>query len=252
MSEGYYLYCIIDSADNTSMGPIGIEEASVITISNKDISAVVHRVETEVKIEDAQRSLEWVSRHQSVVEKAWKKYKTALPFAFGTIIRGDENELKKWMEKEHDRLVRNMAKVRDKAEYGVQIFWYPSKFVDVIVNSKEELKELKEKSEGESSGTAYMYKKRFEVALRDEMEHRATELFRGFFKRIKECVSDVTIEKIKSMEGDKQMLLNVSCLSDDGEVKKLGNVLEDIGQGEDHLVRFTGPWPPYSFVSRLS
>lgn len=252
MNEGYYLYCIIAGADNASLGPVGVEEAVVITIPNKDISAVVHRVEAEVKIEDAQKSLEWVSRHQSVVEEAWKKYKTVLPFAFGTIIRGDENELKKWMEKEHDRLVKNIVKVRDKAEYGVQIFWYPSKYVDIVVDSKGELKELKQKSDGESSGTAYMYKKRFEAALKDEMEHRATELFRSFFERIKECVSDITIEKIKSLEGDKQMLLNVSCLSNDLQVKKLGEVLEDIGRGEDHPVRFTGPWPPYSFVSRVS
>ena len=81
-----------------------------------------------------------------------------------------------------------------------------------------------------------------------ETQSRRGRLFRGFFERIKECVSDITIEKIKSLEGAKQMLLNVSCLSDEEQVKKLGDVLEDIGQGEDHLVRFTGPWPPYSFV----
>lgn len=249
MSEGYYLYCIIDGADNASLGPIGIDDALVTTISNKDISAVVHRVEGEVKIIDAEKSLHWVETHQSVVEEAWKRYKNVLPFAFGTIIRGDESELKKWMEKEHNRLTKSMTKVRGKAEYGVQIFWYPSKCLDQIVNSNAELKELKKKAEGESSGTAYMYKRRYEKSLKDEIERTAAELFRNFFERVKECVSEITVEKIKSLEEERQMLLNVSCLADKDQVEKLGDVLEGIGQGEDHPVRFTGPWPPYSFIS---
>ncbi|MFH1652620.1 MAG: GvpL/GvpF family gas vesicle protein [Pseudomonadota bacterium] len=248
MSKGYYLYCIIDSVDDASLGPIGIEESSVITISNNNISAVVHPVESGVKIENSQESLKWVAAHQSVVEEAWKRYKTILPFAFGTIIRGDENKLRIWMERENDRLVKKMFNVRDKAEYGVQIFWCPSRCIEKVVNSKNDLMELKKKSEGESTGTAYMYKKRYEKALKDEMEHKATELFRVFFKQIKQCVSNITVEKIKRLEGDKQMLLNVSCLSDAEQVKKLGDLLEDIGQCEDHTVRFTGPWPPYSFV----
>lgn len=248
MSEGYYLYCIVDSSDNASLGPIGVDDSFVITISNKDISAVVHHTTCDVKIEDTEKSLQWVGKHQGVVEEAWKKYKTVLPFAFGTIIRGDEGELKKWMEKEHDRLVKSMTKVKGKAEYGVQIFWFPSRCLDQLVNSSVELKDLKKKSEGDNSGTAYMYKKRYEKALKDEIEHKATELFRNFFERIKGCVTGITVEKIKTLEEDKQMLLNVSCLADEGQVETLGNVLEDIGTGEDHPVRFTGPWPPYSFV----
>lgn len=249
MSKGYYLYCIIDGIDNTPLGPIGIDDSLVITIANEGISAVVHRVEGEIKIEDAEKSLHWVEKHQSVVEEAWKRYKTVLPFAFGTVIRGDEGELKKWMEKEHSRLVKNMARVRNKAEYGVQIFWYPSRCLAQLVNASVELKELKKKSEGGNSGTAYMYKKRYEKSLKEEIEHKASELFRNFFERIRVCVSDITVEKIKTLEEDKQMLLNVSCLANETQVEALGNVLEVIGKGEDHPVRFTGPWPPYSFVS---
>ena len=44
------------------------------------------------------------------------------------------------------------------------------------------------------------------------------------------------------------MLLNLSCLMGKGN-PTLGNVLEEIQETEGISVRFTGPWPPYSFVN---
>lgn len=250
MIEGYYLYCIADAKEQASFGSIGLDNREVLTIPFQSIVAVVHRVATldSFELKEKEKAMDWVQTHQTVVEKALEKYKTILPFAFGTIIKGDNNELRKWMEKEYGRLTKGITKVRGKAEYGVQIFWYPQQVMEKLLDSNKELKELKEKSEGEKAGTAYMYKKRLEKAVKEELEREATGLFRGFYEQIKGCVSDVAIEKIKNLEGEKQMLVNVSCLADEDQAGKLGDVLEEIGRGEKHPVRFTGPWPPYSFV----
>ena len=43
------------------------------------------------------------------------------------------------------------------------------------------------------------------------------------------------------------MLLNLSCLMQEGS-GDLGRVLDEIQQTKGISVRFTGPWPPYSFV----
>jgi len=45
-----------------------------------------------------------------------------------------------------------------------------------------------------------------------------------------------------------QMLLNLSCLMDRGGAA-LGRVLDEIQRTEGVWARFTGPWPPYNFVS---
>jgi hypothetical protein len=50
------------------------------------------------------------------------------------------------------------------------------------------------------------------------------------------------------MEEDKQMLLNLSCLLFKEKSKILGEELEKINHLKGFFVRFTGPWPPYSFV----
>jgi hypothetical protein len=43
--------------------------------------------------------------------------------------------------------------------------------------------------------------------------------------------------------------MNLSCLVDGDKSKDLGEELEAIDKMEGFSVRFTGPWPPYSFVS---
>jgi len=44
------------------------------------------------------------------------------------------------------------------------------------------------------------------------------------------------------------LLLNLSCLLPRDQNEKLGEALEKIDGREGISVRYTGPWPPYSFV----
>jgi len=56
----------------------------------------------------------------------------------------------------------------------------------------------------------------------------------------------------KGLEKGKVILLNLSCLVAKGKVDSLGEELEKIDNMEGFSVRFTGPWPPYSFVAKPS
>lgn len=257
MTAGYYLYCIAEATpppvsgganEPTSMGVIGLDSSPVMTVPFEDLAAVVHQVAIVPSFETESKSLAWLQSHQRVVEAAWEQFHTVLPFAFGTIIRGDQNHLLEWMKKERERLSRGLSKVRGKAEFGVQIFWHPQQCMERLLISNQELKDLKQKSEGGKPGAAYLYQSRFEKTLKEELEYQATRLFRTFFGQLKEVVAEIVVGKIKNGEGEKQILLNVSCLADKNQEKKLGNLLEEINQKEGHSVRFTGPWPPYSFV----
>jgi len=64
--------------------------------------------------------------HQSVVEAAWEKFGTVLPSGFDTIIRGSEavsaeENLKKWLEENYEKLKENLERIKGKVEVGVQI-----------------------------------------------------------------------------------------------------------------------------------
>ncbi len=72
--------------------------------------------------------------------------------------------------------------------------------------------------------------------------------FKDYYHRIKKNVSELKIEGIKK-NGDKQMLMNLSCLVAAGETQSLAAELQNIDSVDGFSIRFTGPWPPYSFVT---
>ena len=57
-----------------------------------------------------------------------------------------------------------------------------------------------------------------------------------------------TLEKIKEM-ADEQMLMNLSCLTPKNRVPELAGELDRINGLQNFSVKFTGPWPAYSFMA---
>lgn len=254
MNEARYLYCIADSGEKTSLGKVGINGNEVYTISYKDVCAVVHNCLTEpYKSEDDEVVRDWIMTHQNVVDAAWKKFGAILPSGFDTIIKGEENSDSKenmmnWLKEDYESLKRKLERVKGKAEYGVQVFWDLTLIAEKIVETNPEIKDLDNQIKSKSKGTAYMYKQKLESILKKEIEKRADEYFKDFYNRIKKHVDDIQVEKTKKTEKDKKMLMNLSCLVDKDKCEELGEELEKVNGIEGLSVRFTGPWPPYSFT----
>lgn len=254
MSEALYLYCVANGREKTIIGKIGIDENEVYTIPYKDLCAIVHNCTPEpYKSEDDEKVKVWILAHEKVVETSWERCGTVLPLGFDTIIKGDqegnaEKNLKKWLEEDYKYLKQKIGKLKNKAEYGIQIFWDPWLIGKNISERNPEIRKLKEDVESKSKGTAYMYRQRLENILKKEIEKEADKYFKLFYRRIKECVDNIKIDKVKKCEEGRQMLINLSCLLPKKRSKVLGEELEKISNREGFFVHFTGPWPPYSFV----
>jgi hypothetical protein len=127
--EGRYLYCVADSGEKVSLGPIGMNGEEVYTVPYKDICAVVHDCPAEpYQSADAEVVKAWVIAHQRLVDKAWEKWGTVLPLGFDTIIRDQAGSdppesVENWLAADYESLKRKMEAVRGKAEYGVQVSW---------------------------------------------------------------------------------------------------------------------------------
>jgi len=253
-AQGIYLYCIADGSKNTSLGNIGIEDSEVCALAYRDISAIVHNCQAHpYESEDADEVKNWVITHQDVVDRAWHMFGTVLPLVFDTIIIGDEGadpkeNMIKWLQKDYEKLREKLNKVKGKAEYGVQVLWDPEVIVELIARDTPEIADLREQLKSKPPGTAYMYEQKMKNLLRGEMEKKADEYFNEFYARIKKEVLDVSIGKVRKGEDNLQMLMNLSCMVVTGGVKKLGLILEEIENEKGFVVRFTGPWPLYSFV----
>ncbi len=252
--KGRYLYCVADSRELASLGAIGIDGSKVYTILFRDICAVVHECPAEPYQSTAREMVNaWVLTHQKVVDEAWERWGTVLPLGFDTIvmdkdgIRAEEN-VKNWLQNDYDKLKSKMEKVRGKAEYGVQIFWEPQVIAHSLTKTSPEISQLEEEMKSQSRGVAYLYKQKLDNALKRELESKADRCFRDFYERIRRHVDDIVVEKTKPGDQNTQMIINLSCLLARDKTAGLGEELESINSMEGFSVRFTGPWPPYSFV----
>ena len=254
-TRGRYVYCVGESNERINLGKIGIDNSQVYTIPYKDVCAVVHDCPTQpYESKDTKVVEGWVITHEETIETAWKKLGAVLPFGFDTIIKGDEEEeedaeevVKAWLKEDYEGLKEKLNKVRGKVEYGVQISWDTKIITSELIKKDPELKKLNEEIKSKPKGVAYMYKQKLEKLIRGKLEKEGEKRFKEFYEMIKGCTDEVKVEKLKKEDEPRQMLMNLSCLADKDH-KTLGDELEKIKNKEGFFVRFTGPWPPYSFV----
>ena len=255
--KGRYVYGIAASRETVRLGEIGIEGNEVYTIPYQDLCAIVHNCPTqpyESKDEEIVKS--WARVHQSVLDEAKERFSTTIPLGFDTILQSKDDAtppdqvVRDWLKEDYDRLRTLMEKIEGKDEYGVQVSYEPGVMGKQISEQSEEVKKIKEEMATKSPGMAYMYRQKLEKAAKAEMEKLADEWFKDFYSNIKKHTEDIVVEKTKKLEKDKVMLLNLSCLVSKEKVESLGEELEKIDNTEGFSVRFTGPWPPYSFVAK--
>jgi len=254
VAQARYLYCVADSGEQVSLGAIGIDGSKVYTIPYRDICAVVHECPAEpYNSTDPEVVNSWVLTHQKVVDEAWERWSTVLPLGFDTIVMdkdgvGAEENVRNWLQNDYDNLKSKMERVRGKAEYGVQIFWELQVIAQSLIKASPEISQLEEQIKSQSKGVAYLYKQKLENALKRELESKADQCFRDFYQRIRRHVDSIVVEKTKQGDQNTQMIMNLSCLLPRNKSNELGEELENINSIDGFSVRFTGPWPPYSFV----
>lgn len=252
MAEGRYVYCVAESNDRLDLGRVGIEDSQVYTIPYKDLCAVVHNCPAQPYESKNKKVVEsWVVAHEESIEVARKRLGTVLPLGFDTIIKADEEDpeeaVKAWLKEDYQSLKEKLNKVKGKVEYCVQISWDPQIIARELIEKDLELKRLDQEIKSKPKGVAYMYKQKLEKLIREKLEKEAERYFKEFYEKIKHCTNEVKVEKLKKEDESRQMLMNLSCLADKDN-KTLGDELEKINNREGFFVRFTGPWPPYSFV----
>ncbi len=251
--EGRYLYSVINSSAQLCFGDIGVNDNKVFTIPHKDIAAVVHSCQTEAhRTQDDGNAKEWILAHNYVIDYASKQFGTVLPFAFGTVVKGSDETVRNWLDENYEDLKNGLEKVKNKAEYSVQIFCDQDRLAKKLASSDQELKELKEKMEKMSKGAAYLIQRQFELKMKDAIAVEISMLATHCGSKIREHVEESKVEKKKSQVPEKyqgmKQIVALSCLVNEDKVEKLGEVLDEINNRDGFAVRFTGPWAPFSFV----
>lgn len=250
-----YVYAIADKGVSEKLGTIGIDGAEVYTIPCKDMCIVVHDCSPEpYESEDEEVVKTWLFTQQEVLDVVADKFGVALPMSFDMIIEGKngsdpEQEVKAWLTESYDDFYEKIIRLRNKQEYGVQIMLDTDELSKNLMDTDEKLRAKKKDIETKPQGLAYMEREILKDMIKEKLEQAADQYFREFYARIKKCTDDVVIGKTKKVGGNKQMIMNLSCLVHKDMVGELGKELEDIEKKAGVSVRFSGPWAPFSFVT---
>ncbi len=252
--DGLYVYCVARGPGDYPLGPIGLDGGEVYTLASGDLCAVVQNRRAETCGPQEPQTIEgWVLAHQQVVTVATSAFGTVLPMSFNMIVAASENgdaaeNLGVWLDEKRHKSTCLLDKLAGKAEYGVQVLWDPEVITAALVESDPELRRTRDEARTKPKGLGYMLQQKLAKAARAALETEANRRVENFYTQIRECVEDIRVDRLKKTDSGRQMLLNLSCLMGRGS-DALGRVLDEIQRTEGVSVRFTGPWPPYNFVS---
>ena len=251
--EARYIYSIARMGERVNLGEIGIEKTEVFTIPYKDIAAVVHSCQPlAYDTKDKAQAEEWVLAHSYVIDHAMKKFGAVLPFSFDVILKGDDSAILEWLGKNYSLLTQDLEKVGGKAEYTIQIYYDYDDLAARILASDAKLMDLKEQIDRESRGRAYLLQKKLDQLLKTLVSTEAARLADKSLTEIKSQVDELKTDGKRwtpdSYRGLK-LLASYSCLVRDDAAARLGETLDEINCMKGFRVRFTGPWPAFSFVN---
>lgn len=251
--EGKYIYCIIASNEAQSFGPLGIggRGDELRTILYDDISAVV----SDSPVISYSVSRENVLAYERAMEEVMKKY-TVLPVRFNTIAE-DEAQVKKILEREHDRFVDLLKSMEGKKELGLKAIFSAKSAVggsggkeniyNYILEKYEDIGRLKEALSSEPQAKTYYLRmevgRKVEAALQKEKA-----LYREEILNTLSPLAQNT--KVNTPYGE-LMIISAAFLVEkcrEAEFDQSVQALAD-KSGDKIKFKYVGTLPPFNFVN---
>jgi hypothetical protein len=241
-AEGKYVYCIIETSEPRSFGPMGIggRGDEVYTVQHKGLAAVVSN--TPIVVYDPTR--ENVFAHEQVNETVMREF-TVLPMAFGALFR-TEDDIIELMRGTYDALRDVLAKMEGKVEFGLKVNWDRDRVIAELEEENEEIRHLKEQITTRTTGSTYFARMQLgrlvETALTDQAD--------AYIREVYSILRDTAVaSRANKPIGDK-MIMNAAFLIERDREAEFDQKVKEIAAKYDNKLtfRYTGPWPPYNFV----
>lgn len=242
MTNGVYLYCIIDADNAPGLGSIGLYGGEVHTLAFKDLSAVI----SEMPFKEIHPGVDEINTHQKVVDQSRERWVT-LPVRFGTLFKNSEG-LRQYMIKSYKELRPKITKFKNKDEYGVKVIFDSNDLSKLKMNTdrNSEIRKIKKEITSAGEGTSYFLKLRMDEAMRMEALRKIDEIRGDIHRRLSEVADSSSVLRSDLA----QIIMNSSYLIDrrkkdafDLQVNRMREKYEAYGI----MVHSSGPWAPYSF-----
>ncbi|SDY65604.1 gas vesicle protein GvpL [Halopenitus persicus] len=256
ISDGRYLYCVVDttSAEPATLSTTGVDDNSVYVVEVNGVGAVVHDCETVYETEDLEQVKRWLLTHQQVVDAAGDAFGTPLPMRFDTVLEGGDASLERWLEGHYEGIRDELASFTGVWEYRTNLLWDSAPFEETIADQDDQLRELRQRKQQSGAGKRFLLEKQYDQRLQELKRERQTELAEQLEEAITPVVNNLTEQDTNTPLHDehssveKEQIVRFAVLADEDDETALGDRLDTIVEHEGVEIRFTGPWPPYTFA----
>lgn len=225
-----YVYGILRATEALDLGLIGLGSppAEVRTVHEGGLAALVS--EAPGPRVDPTRAHLLV--HQRVTEAVLREH-TLLPVAFGTVLPSEER-VRELLRVAHGPLSSALEALEGRVELGLKVLYHREHLARRLEAEDPTLARGEQESEAD-------HERRLEVALQARTTRDMAALREGLG-----ALASATREDPPLGE---RMLLNASFLVGRDTVAAFEARMKSLAARTDtYAFRFTGPWPPYSFV----
>jgi hypothetical protein len=243
--EGVYVYCIIESTELRTFGKLGIGGRSdeVFTVHYRDLAAVVSRAPLIVYDPTRENAL----THEHVQEVVMNEHGfTPVPMSFGTLFKTDEDTVE-FLKDTYDALRDVLVKMKDKLEFGLKVNWDRDQVLREIEAQNEEIRKLKAEIETNTQSSTYFARMQLGRLVEQALVDRSESIVREIYDHLRDAAIASRSNKVI---GDK-MIMNAAFLVARDQAEHFDAKVHDIGKKFEGTLsfRYTGPWPPYNFVT---
>ena len=272
-ATGRYLYCVVsvdDGRGDETFDRTGVDDEPVFLVVEEGLGAVVHECEALYDAADPDVVRKWLLEHQAIIDAAGERFGTPLPFRFDTILTGDDERVREWLTEEAGTLSAHLDELAGHWEYRIEVAQDDAAPDEAFAND-DRLADLENRIESADEGTAHLLETQYEQR-RDELRHeRRAERTRELAERLEPLareVRELSPERTTTLDdedttaaGDQEdatvagdsredttTQARVSVLAHESAADAIGEELDAVAAEPGVEVRFTGPWPPYTFA----
>jgi hypothetical protein len=253
-----YVYALVPE-DLPWVPTPGVDGREVYALRAAGIAALVHEEPADAPLPgegpvDVAALAAQAAAHDAVVVRAWTEARAVLPMRLNTRVRAGADadavaSLRRWLDREARRLSARLELLRDRAEYGVEVRWAQADAPQGGEEEDPEVVRLLSEMAGRPESVRRLYRHRLDRALRDRADRRRRRLAEEVRAALAPLCADVRDDPPRLVEADDGLILRLALLVDEGGAARVGEALEAFAARPDVHVRFTGPWPPYTFAA---
>lgn len=260
VSDGRYLYCLVDvtDVDRPTLDTEGIGGAPVSVLAVDGIGAVVHPTEALYDSEDSDQVRRWLVSHQRVIDDAAAAFGTPVPFQFDVVIENGDEGVTDWLADNAQTITEALDRYSGLWEYRIHVTWDRATAAEAASEDDEKLAAIEQRRAESGDGERFLldkqYDQRLETVLREQkarLRDQLTAAVDGAVDDLIEHSPAPSVEGLSSRETDDQWVARIAVLMSKSSETPVGETLDEFAAEPGVEIRFTGPWPPYSFTTEF-